>query len=99
MRRRQFTSGMLAGTAFGFCAPAAARLVESDAVAGMRAALERGAVAAVGTLGRTDGFLADPRVRISLPAALDRLARLLKSTGQGALVDDLVIGMNRAAGT
>jgi len=97
MRRRQFTSGVVAGAALGFCGRATARLVESDAVAGMRTALERGAAAAVSTLGRADGFLANPRVRIALPGALDRLAGLLKSAGQGAVVDELVVGMNRAA--
>lgn len=99
MRRRQFTSGVMAGTALGLCLPVAARLVESDAVAGVRTALERGALAAVGSLGRPGGFLANPRVRIALPGALDRLAQLLKTAGQGALVDELVVGMNRAAET
>jgi hypothetical protein len=99
MRRRQFTSGVMAGAALGLCRTASARLVESDAAAGVRAALERGAIAAVSALGRADGFLGNPRVRIGLPGALDRLAGLLKAAGQGALVDELVVGMNRAAET
>lgn len=99
MRRRQFTSAVVGGAALGLCGRASAALVESDAVAAMRTALERGAIAAVGTLGRTDGFLANPRVRIGLPGALDRLARLLNAAGQRALVDELVVGMNRAAET
>ncbi|EGJ11885.1 hypothetical protein RBXJA2T_16222 [Rubrivivax benzoatilyticus JA2 = ATCC BAA-35] len=75
----------------------AAALTETDAAAGVRAALERGAVAAVGLLGRTDGFLGNPKVRIPLPGALEDAAGLLRATGQGKRVDELVTAMNRAA--
>ena len=63
----------------------------------MRAALERGALAAVQLLGRSDGFLGNPQVRIPLPEHLERVAKLLKATGQGQRVDELVTAMNRAA--
>jgi len=72
-------------------------LGESDAASGVRAALERGAVAAIGTLGRTDGFLGNPAVRIELPGYLKDAAKLLKATGQGRKLDELVTAMNRAA--
>ena len=72
-------------------------LTESDASAGIRAALERGAIAAVGLLGRTDGFLGNPKVRIELPGFLNDAARFLKATGQQRRVDELVTAMNRAA--
>jgi hypothetical protein len=72
-------------------------LGESDAVSGVRAALERGAVAAIGTLGRNDGFLGNPAVRIELPGYLKDAAKLLKATGQGRKLDELVTAMNRAA--
>lgn len=75
----------------------AASLTEVDANAGIRAALERGASAAVASLGRQDGFLGNPRVKIELPSALRDAARLLRTTGQGARVDELVVAMNRAA--
>ena len=79
-------------------APAhAALLTESDAAAGIRAALQRGAQAAVGRLGRVDGFLADPRVRIPLPGHLKDAAGLLKALGQQKKVDELLTAMNRAA--
>lgn len=70
---------------------------ESDAASGVRAALERGAVAAIGTLGRKDGFLGNPTVRIELPGYLKDAAQLLKATGQGRKLDELVKAMNRAA--
>ncbi|MET0208637.1 MAG: DUF4197 domain-containing protein, partial [Burkholderiaceae bacterium] len=63
----------------------------------VRAALERGAQAALATLGRTDGFLGNPQVRIELPGALKDAARLLRTTGQGRKIDELVTSMNRAA--
>jgi len=101
MQRRKFTSGVGAVGLFAVLpwqAQASLQsLTESDASAGIRAALERGAVAAVGLLGRKDGFLANPEVRIELPGFLNDAARFLKATGQQRRVDELVTAMNRAA--
>mgnify|MGYP002078867061 CR=1 FL=1 len=72
-------------------------LSETDAASGIRVALERGAVAAVSLLGRTDGFLGNPKVRIPLPGVLADAAKVLKATGQQKRVDELVVAMNRAA--
>jgi hypothetical protein len=72
-------------------------LTDGDAARGIRAALERGALAAVGLLGRTDGFLGNPKVRIPLPGVLVDAAKLLRATGQGKRVDELEVSMNRAA--
>jgi len=69
----------------------------ADASAGLRAALERGAESAVRLLGRPDGFLGNPKVRIPLPGALHDLADLLRRMGQGGRVDALETAMNRAA--
>ena len=99
MQRRNFTARLL--LSFGLVptwgAAPAADLSETDAASGVRAALERGAVAAVGLLGKTDGFLGNPKVRIPLPGFLNDAARLLKATGQQRRVDELVTAMNRAA--
>jgi len=75
----------------------ALNLSEGDANAGIRTALERGANAAVALLGRPDGFLGNPLVKIELPGYLKDAAKLLKATGQGARLDELVTAMNRAA--
>jgi hypothetical protein len=75
----------------------AAGLSESDAAGGIRAALERGARSAVALLGKTDGFLGNPKVRIPLPGHLEDAANLLRKLGQGRRVDELVTSMNRAA--
>jgi hypothetical protein len=48
-------------------------------------------------LGRPDGFLGNPKVRIPLPGFLNDAAKLLKMTGQQGRVDELVTAMNRAA--
>jgi hypothetical protein len=101
MQRRKFTSGLVfTGGVWGIFADSlahAAGITESDAALGVRAALERGAVVAVGLLGKTGGFLDNPKVRIPLPGFLNDAAKLLKFTGQQKRIDDLVIAMNRAA--
>src|SRR5689334_11418745 len=101
MRRRTITKGLMSWS--GLCAlsawPAAHAqgISEGDAVLGMRAALERGAASAVALLGRSGGFLDNPKVRIPLPGFLNELAKLAKFTGQQEKVDELVTAMNRAA--
>lgn len=99
MKRRQFTAALAAPVLGGGLAGAlpAWALGESDAAAGVRAALERGALTAVALLGRTDGFLGNPQVRIPLPGALADAEKLLRATGQGRRLDELITAMNRAA--
>ena len=97
MDRRQFTRGTSGLIVWGCALDARAQLGSADAAAGVRAALERGAAAAVSMLGATDGFLGNPKVRIPLPGALEDAARLLSRLGQKKRVDELVTAMNRAA--
>ena len=70
---------------------------EGDAALGVRAALERGAVAAVGLLGQRGGFLDNPKVRIELPGYRRGAAKLPEFTGQRGRIDEVVTAMNRAA--
>jgi hypothetical protein len=80
--------------------PAAAqleRISNQDAVSGLRAALEKGSQAAVTGLGRTDGFLGNPKVKIPLPESLARAEALMRRVGMGKYADELVVSMNRAA--
>ena len=74
-----------------------ADLSQADAASGVKAALARGAEAAVALLGQTDGFLGNPRVRIPLPGRLEEAATMLRRFGQGRRIDELVTTMNRAA--
>lgn len=69
----------------------------ADASAGLKTALEKGAVAAVALLGKTDGFLGNPKVRIPLPGYLEDASKLLRNFGQGKRIDELVTSINRAA--
>jgi hypothetical protein len=98
MRRRDLTCALGAPALLGWPMLARAGLLsESDAAAGVRTALERGATSAVTLLGRSNGFLGNPKVKIELPGFLKDAAKLLKATGQGRRVDELVTAMNRAA--
>ncbi len=100
MRRRTFTAGVVhSGVLIGSCAVRAAQaaLSESDAALGMRTALERGAASAIDLLGKSGGFLDNPKVRIPLPGFLKEAAKIAKFTGQQRRVDELVTAMNRAA--
>jgi len=104
VNRRDFADALvlpwwigLLGALSGREALAADLLSQTDAASGIRAALERGALSAVGLLGRTDGFLANPKVRIPLPGFLEDASKLLKAAGQQKRMDELVTSMNRAA--
>lgn len=72
-------------------------LTSSDATAGIRAALERGAQAAIELLGRTDGFWSNDRVRIPLPEWLAKAEGLFRMLGRKRELDDLHLSINRAA--
>jgi hypothetical protein len=73
------------------------RITSKEAATGLKAALERGSTAAVATLGRTDGFFANPRVKIPLPESMQRAEKLMRRFGMGKYADELILGMNRAA--
>jgi hypothetical protein len=68
-----------------------------DAVNGLKQALTNGAQAAVAKLGKENGFLGDPRIKIPLPPSMKRAEAVMHSIGAGKQVDDLVLRMNRAA--
>jgi len=63
----------------------------------LRQALTQGASAAVSSLGRKDGFLGNPKVRIPLPESLQTAEKLMRKLGMSKYADELVTTMNRAA--
>ncbi|MCO5097079.1 MAG: DUF4197 domain-containing protein [Rhodocyclaceae bacterium] len=63
----------------------------------LRQALTQGASAAVASLGRKDGFLGNPKVRIPLPESLQTAEKLMRKLGMSKYADELVTTMNRAA--
>ena len=72
-------------------------LSNQDAVAGLKAALEKGSGTAVDVLGRTDGFFGNSAVKIPLPESLKKYEKLMRGVGMGKYADELVLTMNRAA--
>jgi hypothetical protein len=102
LRTRIVARSLALVTACLACGPALAVLdsiTNRDAVAGLKAALEKGSQAAVARLGRKDGFFADPAVKIPLPESLARVEKFMRRVGQGRRADELVLTMNRAAET
>ncbi len=81
--------------------PSAAGLLDSfsdqQSVAGLRQALEQGSLAAVAALGKPDGFLANPKVRIPLPENFRKVEKVMRPLGYGKQLDELETTMNRAA--
>lgn len=77
--------------------PAAAQLSESDASAGVRAALTKGAAAAISKLSLQDGFLNNVKARIPLPGPLKQAQKAAKLLGLDKQFTDLEVSMNRAA--
>lgn len=69
----------------------------TDASSGLKEALSQGASKAIGSLGKSDGFLGNPQVKIPLPGALAKGEKMLRMMGKGKEADDLVTAMNRAA--
>ena len=72
-------------------------ITRQDATAALKTALEKGSVAALASLGRPDGFLGNPQVKIPLPESAQRAERVLRRVGMGKYADELVVTMNRAA--
>lgn len=72
-------------------------LTNGEATKGLKLALEKSALAAVGLLGKTDGFLGNEKVRIPLPGYLEDASQMLRTFGQGQRLDELITTMNRAA--
>jgi Protein of unknown function (DUF4197) len=73
------------------------RITNREAVAGLKGALEKGSETAIAALGRTDGFLGNPQVKIPLPESLARAEKAMRRVGMGRQADELVITLNRAA--
>ncbi len=68
-----------------------------DATSGVKAALEKGATVAVAKLGVENGFLNNEKVKIGLPASVEKAMPILRMTGQSKKIDELQVSMNHAA--
>lgn len=74
-----------------------ADLSNDKIIAGLKQALQVSTGKAVALTGRPDGFLKNQAIRILLPPKLATLGRGMRMLGMGARVDELEVGMNRAA--
>lgn len=63
----------------------------------LKEALQVGTANAVQLTGRTDGYFRNEAIKILLPERLQSLDRGLRLVGYGPQMDELVLGMNRAA--
>ena len=66
-------------------------------IAGLKQALEVSTGKAVALTGKPDGFLKNEAIKILLPPKLKTVGQGLRMLGMGAKVDELEVGMNRAA--
>ncbi|MGZ8255307.1 MAG: DUF4197 domain-containing protein [Burkholderiaceae bacterium] len=97
---RAYLSAILLGLVFlagSASAVSIDQLTGSEASAGLKAALDQGVSSAVGSLGKTDGFWGNPKVKIPLPENLQRAKSAMKLMGKGREVDELERAINRAA--
>lgn len=72
-------------------------LTNHEASRGIKGALSEGVASAIVKLGVPGGFLNNPKVKIPLPPALNKIAKGMRVMGQGKEADALVVAMNRAA--
>jgi hypothetical protein len=66
-------------------------------IAGLRQALQVSTTRAVAITGKPNGFLKNEAIKIALPPKLQTIASGARMLGMGSKVDELEVGMNRAA--
>lgn len=64
---------------------------------GIKEALKVGIDKAVQKTSKKDGYFADPQIKIPVPEKLKLMDSLLRKTGFGSKMDEMVLSMNRAA--
>lgn len=74
-----------------------AGLSDDKIIAGLKEALQVSTGKAVALTGKPDGFLRNEAIKILLPPKLQTVGKGMRMLGMGAQVDELEVGMNRAA--
>jgi hypothetical protein len=74
-----------------------AGLSNGKIIAGLKEALEVSTGKAVALTGKPDGFLKNETIKILLPPKLQTVGKGMRMLGMGTQVDELEVGMNRAA--
>jgi hypothetical protein len=104
IRRRIIGAGLRVGAlsalvnpTFDVAAQGIEAISSTDATKALKAALEKGANAAVSKLGVDGGFLNNEKVHIPLPPSIARIEKALRFAGLQDRADQLVTTMNQAA--
>ena len=74
-----------------------AGLSDAKIGAGLKEALQVATEKTVALTGKTDGYFANQAIKILMPERLRSFETGLRAVGYGAQIDELVLGMNRAA--
>jgi Protein of unknown function (DUF4197) len=97
MRRgRVFLAALLLSGA-AVAASGLSALTSAESTDGLKSALNQAVNVAVGNLGKADGFMGNPEVKIPLPGKLAKAGKTLRRVGLGKQSDALTLAMNRAA--
>lgn len=81
------------------CATGSGPVSDEDTTGALKQALTQGADVAVDKLGVADGFLNNPKVKIPLPGALQKVEGIMRTLGMSKYADGLIVTMNHAAET
>ena len=81
----------------GGTAAKGAGLSTGDIGSGLKEALRVASQRTIGRVGKTDGYLKDPAIKIPLPNWMEQGRSALRMAGASGLLDDLEVRMNRAA--
>jgi len=73
------------------------KLSEKELISGLKEALQIGTGNAVGKASKIDGYFKNPKIKIPLPEKIQKVEKLLRTTGFGSQVDAFELSMNRAA--
>lgn len=73
------------------------KLSDTEIGSGLKEALRVGIQNTVKLLGRQDGYLGNPEVKILLPQSIQKMDAALRKLGFGQQVDEFTVSMNRAA--
>lgn len=73
------------------------KLSESKITQGLKEALQIGTGNAVEKTSQVDGYYGNPKIKIPLPGAVEKVEKLLRAVGYGPKVDAFELSMNRAA--
>lgn len=77
--------------------PATSPLSEEEVGKGLKEALNRGIEKGVAQVSKPDGYFKDMAIKILMPEEAKNVETKLRAIGQGAMVDNAIESMNRAA--